>query len=380
MRVGLFGDRLARGKRITGVGGYITGLVRALGALESQHEFVLFSTREERPVPPGTYGSVPTGVIGLPRRPVQAAWAILGRPRINDLGGAFDLLHILVPSVPVPTDRPLVVTIHDLMPLKFPSFFTRKNRVLFGLAVEQARQQASRIITISEATRRDVVDLLEVPESTVDVVHYGPPATFRPLSSHAAKSVLERHGLMETTYILFVGEVTQRKNPLALVEAFGTVSRIFRQCRLVMVGPMGLGSERVLQRVSQLGLDERVTFRGHVAHDDLPALMAGASVFVLPSAYEGFGLPVLEAMMCGTAVVVSDAGSLPEVVGDAGYVVADAAPDRLAEAIVELLSDESLRADFVRRGHSRVQQFSWERAARETVAVYEKLAACELQS
>lgn len=353
------------------MGGYIAGLAPALALAREEREFLLFSTPERNPVSDGVYGQMPTAVLPWPRRLTQAAWCLVGQPRVNGLHGRFDLLHILVPSVPVPTDLPLVVTIHDLMPMKFPGFFSWKNRLLFRLTMRQVQRQADRVVAISECTRRDVVELLNVPKERVSIVHYGPPRSFRPQPPDRVADILRRRGLADSPFILFVGEITHRKNPIWLVEAFGKVAGRLPDHVLVIAGPPGLGYEKVTARIAELGLRNRVLLPGHVAHDELPALMAGARVFVLPSAYEGFGMPVLEAMMCGTPVVVSDAGSLPEVVGEAGFVVPQAEPSALASAILKIAQDPSTRDRLVRKGYERLGAFSWERAARQTVAVYE---------
>lgn len=372
MTIGLFGDRLARGARATGVGAYIAAMARALGAEPRSHRFVLFSTPERDRVPANVYNPIPAAALPWPRRPVQAAWALAGRPRVRAVGQLqIDLLHVLVPSVPVPTDLPLVATVHDLMPLRFPHFFSRRNRVLFRLAIRQIRRHARRIIAISEATRRDVIELLDVPEERVAVVHYGAPAGFAPPAPAEAAPVLRRYGLDGTQYVLFVGELTHRKNPLRLVRAFAAVARESAEVQLVLAGPPGLGFDGVLDEIDRLRLRDRVVLPGRVPAAALPALMGSASAFVLPSAYEGFGIPALEAMASGTPVVVSDAGSLPEVVGDAGIVVPGDEPETLAAAMGELLEDEPLRRTLVERGRRRVADFSWERAAAQTIEVYE---------
>lgn len=373
MRVGLFADRLVRGGRTTGVGTYINELARGLAAARSDHDFVLFSTPERGSLPSTYVRGISVEVLPWPRRSVQAAWIVARRPRINRVGGSLDLLHVLVPTVPVPTDRPLVMTIHDLSPIRFPTFFTLKHRALFRLAVDHARRRACRIVTDSEFTRRDVIDLLAVPADRVTAIPLSADEAFAAPPPETVRAVLAEHGVTRP-YIVFVGELTRRKRPLALLEAFARVASELPDHTLVFAGQPGLGFDEMLGGVRSHGLEDRVVFTGRVAQASLPALMTGADVFVLPSAYEGFGLPVLEAMQCGTPVIVSDAGSLPEVVGDAGVIVPGGDPDLLAEAIVDVVSDDACRERLVTRGRSRVAEFSWERTARETIEVYEHAA------
>lgn len=373
MRVGLFGDRIARGARATGVGGYITWLGRALASETSAHDLILFSTPEHQTIPSGHYGDLPYAYLPGRRRPLQLAWTVAKRPRLSRVGGEpVDLVHQLVPSTPLPVQVPLVVTIHDLSPLKFPGFFTWTDRALFQAAIKHAKRHAKKIITISETTRRDVVELLGVPEERVTVVYYGPPGDLVAPSDECIAELLRRRGLAGLPYVIFVGEVTARKNPVKLVEAFARASCVGPGSRLVFAGPLGLGADDVAQRIRDLHLSGQVELLGRVPRDELAALVKGAACLVLPSADEGFGVPALEGMTLGTPVVVSNGGALPEVVGEAGIVV-DADPEQLAAAIALLLGSEERQKTLSELGRARAAQFSWTRAARETLAVYDEV-------
>ena len=370
VRIGLYADRLTR-TTTTGVGMYMAGLSSALAKQPRANDFMLFSVSERLAIPPGTYGAMPIGYLPWPRPAVHVAWSLLGRPRVNQLGGKLDLLHVLVPGVPVPTDLPLVATVHDLTPIKFPRFFDPPTRWLVGRALRQIGRQARRIIAASERTRRDVCEILNVPQERVAVVHQGVPADVIQPSGSELGQALQRYSLTDVPYVLFVGEITHRKNLLGLLDAFSLVAGQQPTVRLVLVGSPGLGAELVRRRIRTLGLERRAIMLGHVQRKDVSALMAGAAVFVLPSIYEGFGIPVLEAMTCGAPVVVSDGGSLPEVVGDAGLVVPGADPPALAAAIRRVIEDEALREHLRGLGLVRVRAFSWKRAAAQTLAVYE---------
>jgi glycosyltransferase involved in cell wall biosynthesis len=275
-----------------------------------------------------------------------------------------------VPGVPVPTDLPLVATLHDLTPIMFPRFYDRWTSWLYTRAVRRIGRQARRIIAVSERTRRDVCDLLQVPEARVAVVPEGVPPDISSPAPEQRRVTLQRYGLADSLYVLFVGTLTERKNPLGLVEAFSQVAARIPEARLVLAGSPGPASGAVRRRLGALRLEDRALTLGHVRRPDLPALLAGAAAFVLPSFYEGFGLPVLEAMTCGTPVVVSDGGSLPEVVGEAGLVVPRAEPTALAAAITRLIEDQAARERLSRLGLARAREFSWERAAALTMAVY----------
>jgi glycosyltransferase involved in cell wall biosynthesis len=373
-RIGLFADRLDRGTRVTGVGTYITGLANGLAAVQANCRLILFSARNRAPFDASLYGGIAVRELRVPRRVAHPAWAFIGWPRVNAVDGKLDLVHNLVPAVPIPTCAPLVVTIHDLIPLKQPQFFSWRNRTLFARAMAHACEHAGRLIAVSEATRRDAIELLDFPPQYVDVVHLGVRVNVRP-TSEVVEDVLARHALSQRRYLLFVGEITRRKNPVGLVAAFGLIAKRFTHVDLVLIGTPGIGFDEVRRAVADLRLGERVKILGHVRPTELAALINAAAALVLPSFAEGFGLPPLEAMSLGTPVVVSDAGSLPEVVGDAGVVVPTGDTETLANAVARLLDDDDLRRELSTRGLERAKHFTWERAARETVAVYDRVAA-----
>lgn len=369
MRIGLLADRLDRGERRTGVGAYVDGLTEALNELDGADRFVLFA--------PGTSAgsSMADAAVAQPRlawrrRSTTLAWTLLGRPRLRGASGRLDVLHILVPTVPVPTDLPTVATIHDLMPLKHPGMFRLGHRLLFAQAIRRIRHSARWIIAVSEATRADVVELLGFPEERTSVVHHGVPRHFSKTSPDGERDARDRFGLGDDPFVLFVGELAERKNVSHLVDAFALAASVLPSARLVLAGSPGVGFAEAELRLRRSCLEDRVTVTGHVAQCDVEGLMGAASALVLPSLDEGFGFPALEAMSVGTPVIASDAASLPEVVGDAGLLVPGADTDALAEAIRRLLTDGELRERLSRRGKERAATFTWRRAAERTLEVY----------
>jgi glycosyltransferase involved in cell wall biosynthesis len=216
------------------------------------------------------------------------------------------------------------------------------------------------VIAVSEATKHDVVELLGFPADRVSVVHLGVPLHFRPQPESQPDA---------RPLVVFVGEIAARKNVRVLVEAFARAA--VPDAQLVLAGSPGLGSEDVDAAIERLGLSGSVRRLGHAPQQVVDTLVADADVLVLPSLDEGFGIPALEAMSAGTAVVVSDAGSLPEVVGDAGLVVPVGDVDALAGAIGRVLTDDDLRLALGARGRTRAATFSWTDAATKTIEVYE---------
>jgi glycosyltransferase involved in cell wall biosynthesis len=369
MRVGLLADRLDRGARRTGVGAYIDGIVRGIEDVDPADQFVLFSWGGNGYA--GTGGSaVERRMLAWPRRATAASWTLLDVPKVRDVGGRLDLLHVLVPTVPVPSTSPLVATIHDLMPLKHPQLFGRRQRVLFAETVRRIGRRARWLIAVSEATKHDVVDLLGFPAERVSVVYPGVPLHFSHAGLDAQRTVRDELGVGDGELVLFVGEITERKNVRLLVEAFAEVLSAVPAARLVLAGSPGLGSPEVAEAIVRLGLGHAVIRLGHADQGVAEALVATADVLVLPSVDEGFGFPALEAMSVGTAVIASDSGSLPEVVGDAGLLVPVGDTEALGAGIIRVLEDPQLRADLGNRGQKRGATYSWRAAAEKTIEVY----------
>jgi glycosyltransferase involved in cell wall biosynthesis len=369
MRVGLLADRLTRNGRRTGVGSYIEGLVRGIEDVGPSGEYVVFSWGGE-----GSGGSqsgvVERRMLGWPRKATAASWTFLGLPKVRDVGGRLDLLHVLVPTVPVPSSAPLVATIHDLMPLKHPQLFRARQRLLFAETVRRFCRSARWLIAVSEATKHDIVDLLGFPSDRVTVVRPGVPLHFTKAAPEARLAARTELGLGDCPVVLFVGEIAERKNVRLLVEAFAQAVSTLPDARLLLVGSSGLGSTEVDHAIGRLGISQAVLRLGHARQAVVEALVATADVLVLPSVDEGFGFPALEAMSVGTAVVASDSGSLPEVVGDAGFLVPVDDAEALSEGITRVLDDSELRAELGTRGRRRAAKHSWTAAADKTIQVY----------
>lgn len=271
---------------------------------------------------------------------------------------------------------PTVVVIHDLIEFNVPNKFSRARMVYRKLAVPITARRADRIITVSENTKRDLVKLLKVPESKIEVVYNGVDPRFKPAGEHLVREVRAKYSL-PSKYILFVGTIDHPgKNAMSLVEACAALwSRgMLQEHHLVLVGQKGFGYEQIMHRITELGVTERVRTLGYVGDADLPAIYTGADVFAFLSLYEGFGLPILEAMACGTPVVAAKTSCLPEICGDAALLVDPYDVAGIANAILRLSSERQLRAELSAKGLERVKAFSWERAARSTLEVLTRTA------
>jgi glycosyltransferase involved in cell wall biosynthesis len=228
------------------------------------------------------------------------------------------------------------------------------------------------VITDSQASKADIVRFLRVPPQKVHVVSEGVAQAFRPTSAHKVERIRGRYRLPHE-YILFVGSVEKRKNLVGLLHAYAKLTASGRHSPLVVAGSANRRYPELSKVLQELDLEQDAIFAGYMPERDLPALYSGATLFVFPSLYEGFGLPPLEAMACGTPVVCSNAASLPEVVGDAALMTDPTDVEGLAAAMFRVLTQPDLAADLRQRGLARAAQFTWERTAHDTLAVYEKV-------
>lgn len=280
--------------------------------------------------------------------------------------------HVLfVPAHVVPLlHPPTVVTIHDVGYRVFPAAHTARRRLELELTTYWSVRAARHVLTISQATKRDLVAWYGVDPQRITVTHLGVSAGFAPPADpQAIAEVRMRYGIHRRPYVLYIGTVQPRKNLVRVIDALARTLTAGYDLDLVIAGKQGWLSEPIVRRAAELGITHHVHFTGYVADTDLPALLAGAQAFVFPSLYEGFGMPVLEAMACGTPVITSTMSSLPEVAGDAALLVDPLDTDAIARAIMRLFDDENLRTDLRWRGLARVRQFTWEECARRTLEV-----------
>lgn len=282
-----------------------------------------------------------------------------------------DLLHGLAFAAPLAAACPTIVTVHDLSFLRFPEAFRRMNRTYLSLFTRLSVRRATRVIAGSESTRRDVIAFCGAPPERVVTVPYGVSEDFHPAAPEAVDAFRSRKGLPER-FILFLGTLEPRKNIGRLIEAYGMLRT--REGvdvpKLVIAGGKGWFHETLFTQVADLKLIDDVLFPGYVPADEVPWWYRAAEMFVYPSRFEGFGLPVLEAMACGVPTITSDASSLPEVAGDAALLVHPDDVEALVNAMARLLIDGDLAADLREAGPRQAAQFPWTRTTAETLAVY----------
>ena len=357
----------ARKLRDGGIGTYIRGLLGALGRAPRGHEFVAL-------VDPADRGSVARADGRVREVPVRAGKYGLGEhvvvPRAARRAGV-ELLHEPHYTLPLGWRGPAVVTIHDLIHVRFPQFFppgaALYARAMAGMAARRARL----VLVDSSHTRREVVELLGVPEAKVRVVPLGVPPGFAPAPAAEVEAFRAARGL-PAGYLLYVGARKPHKNLPVLLEALARIPAVSRP-PLVLSGPAWSADEPLARLAGRLDLPATVHFAGALRDEgDLARLYCGAALYVQPSLAEGFGLPPLEAMACGTPVLASDAGALPETLGTAAASLPPGDPQAWSVAITALLADTTRRQERVRDGFARVREFTFERTAGGTLDAYEE--------
>ena len=369
MRIGI--DATALPQQRTGVANYVFGLVRGLAAVDGDNSYVVFAKPQhiaELGVDRPNFRFLP---VEFPARGLRLAWEQVALPR-HVRAERLDVLHSPHYTMPLRHAARSVVTFCDMTFILQPEVHQPIKRVFFPAMMRWSARHADRLITISESTRDDLLRLWDVDPDRTTAVPLAAGPEYRPGPADAAAAACARHGLQPGAYILYVGVLEPRKNVDRLIAAFGQAGARLGGLDLVIAGRRGWMYDEIFAQVQALGLEKRVRFTGYVAQEDLPGLYGGARLFAYPSRYEGFGLPVLEAMGCGVPVVTTNVSSMPEVAGDACLLVSPDDVAGLADAMSRLVEQPALAAELGRRGQERAAAFTWERCARETRAVYEQ--------
>lgn len=367
MLIGIDASRAARTWR-TGTENYSLYLIRALITQGGEHRFRLYFND-----PPAE---------GLFMRDERVEWRVMPFPRLwTHLRLSCEMACrppevLFVPAhvLPILHPRRSVVTVHDVGYRRHPEMHPRASRLYLDASTRWNAYAAMHIIADSEATRNDLIHFYHVDPAKITVAYpAGTPGLGPVQDATRLEEVRARYHTGEE-YFLYVGTIQPRKNLLTLLEAYARLlaeGKLPRHVRLVLAGRPGWLCEEILARAHRADLAGQVILPGYVAAEDLPALFSGAVAFVFPSWYEGFGLPVLEAMACGAPVITSNVSSLPEVAGGAALLINPADAGDLAQAMARLYDDKALRQDLAKRGQARARAFSWEACAQRVLEVLE---------
>ncbi len=352
-----------------GIGQYILNLVRELARLDREDVFFILQGRKDKALL--TEGeNFSRRSLWTPSHHRLEQWTL--PLEIGPLG--LDILHSPDFIPPFRRNCKSIITIHDLAFLLYPHLLTAESARYYG-QIDQAVRHTDHIIAVSEATKQDAIRLLGVPQSKITVVYEAANPAYLPLedTKRVQGECAQRYGV-STPFILFVSTIEPRKNLPTLLRAYRRLLDEYKsEAKLVVVGERGWLYDQIFTLTEKLNLKDEVLYLGRVSVQDLLLLYNAAQLLVHPALYEGFGLPPLEAMACGTPTIVAHVSSLPEVVGDAALLVDPEDECAWTVAIWRVLTDDSLRAELREKGLKRARLFSWEKAARETLGLYRSL-------
>lgn len=380
-----------------GIGTYIRNLVHALARVDDRNQYKLITTEPAIPdlsdLPPNfetiVFPGPKKGSAQTDLAQIHYGWFL------QKLGA--DVFHIPLNAVPLLMPKPYLVTIHDMSTLLFASQLGFRNR-LRRFFLRRGLLRADRVVAVSMATCRDVEAVLGIPASRIHVVYNAPDPMFRAASSAALaqtngeecaytpeiRRVMDRYRI-HYPFLLYVGRTNPQKNIPRLVEAFAVLrgeiqeDPVYKDLRLLIIGDEISRYPALRHAVIQSRVEDTVRFLGFVPIETLRSFYQAASAFVFPSLYEGFGLPPLEAMACGTPVVCSHVSSLPEVVGDAAEIVNPENVFDIARGMREVLLDRECRRSLIARGFEQTRRFSWERTAQQVLEIYEEIGSYKTQ-
>ena len=356
-----------------GVGVYAKSLIEALIALEGRLRLFILAQDDDLDLDYSRHIAVT--MIWVPGRffrklPLRFLLEQIGIPLLASKH-KIDVIHSLHYSFPIVCfGARQVVTIHDMTFFDMPEVHVRFKVFYFRLFIRAAIRFADGLIFVSHSARRDCEARLGSPRGNSYVIHHGKSEAFHSnLDAETVHQIRERYGLT-SEFVLYIGTIEPRKNLVRLVSAFASIAAADPNIKLVIAGMKGWMYDSLFQTVGRLGLETRVIFTGFIPEADKPFLMAAARVFIYPSLYEGFGIPVLEALACGVPTITSNTSSLPEVAGDAALMIDPLQTTEIAEAIKTLLTDHGLREQLRAKSKRQAEQFTWERTAALTLKAY----------
>ncbi len=354
----------------TGIGQYQYNLLNSLFKLDKENKYCLyaFNLRDNNKYANINfdikYANVNMHAYKIPQRLITAWWMMVRYPNLEQITEDCDIYQISE-ICQQPTKKKTIAFIHDLTTIFFPEYHLFKNKILYHHRFKNIKKYANAIFTNSEYTKNDIIEHLGIKADRIFVTPFGTHQRFKKINDeNKIKEVLNKYKIVDP-YICYLGTIEPRKNLNNLFEAFHQLKE--QECiphKLVLIGKEGWYYENIYKKINELHLNNDVIKTGFVPDEEIPHLLNGADVFVYPSFYEGFGLPVLEAMACGTPVVTSKTSSLPEIGGDAVKYINPKRPRDIAEKLFEFIKSKKEREIFSKLGLKRAQNFSWENCAK----------------
>lgn len=378
MKIG-FDARCLEEDQISGVGEYTLELLKNLLEIDKKNQYIVFSNsfRQKNSQPFAWLSQYPNAKLkrfSFPNKIFNFFLWYLKQPKIDKLIGGVDIF--LAPNInflSVSAKCPLIITFHDLSFERYLAFFSWKSRWWhrYFVSPRQIAQTAQKIIAVSESTQKDLEEIYGINPEKIKVIYHGVDKNFKPIGQNNPKfSEIQKKYNLPEKFILYLGNIEPRKNILGIVRAYKNLvlkNKKFSKYKLILSGKVNSLFRHELKK-------ENIINCGYIERKDRPFIYNLASLFIYPSFFEGFGLPVLEAMACGTPVITSNTSSLPEVAGAAAILIDPHRPDQISEAMENILADEKLYNIIKEKGFRQAQKFSWEKCAKETLSVIASVA------
>lgn len=371
MKIGIDG-RAAKWYRGTGIGTYTYQVINCLNEIDKVNNYLLFM--------PGSSKNEINFDKNFEIRNIEDNkqdnfWDGINTPNVLK-NEKIQLYHVPQNGIGLPSskDCKFVITLHDVIPYRMPETVSDRYLNLFSEYIPKIISQCDAIITVSIFSKMDIIKAFNYPEEKIYVTPLASESIYRPLDKMISKYIAKKYYSIKGDFILYVGGFSPRKNIMGIIESFSKLISLYKDpISLVIVGNRGKSYSLYKKCAEKLNIQDKVIFPGFIPINHLPYIYNAAKLFVYPSFYEGFGLPPIEAMSCGIPVITSNTTSIPEVVGNSALLIDPRNYDELCESMLNVLLDKKLYIDLSKRGIKRASQFSWEKTAEDTLAVYDKI-------
>jgi glycosyltransferase involved in cell wall biosynthesis len=369
LNIGLISESL--NNSYTGVETYIDNLIINLKTSDEKIKLINYKNDFEKT----NYPDLEVKIVASPLEKVYPTlwYPYLGYYLKNN--NEFDIIHNTkhFPTIFKPKHAKYVITVHDLFALALgPPEYQYYKKIGYKLLLPKTLKSADKIISNSKNTKNDIIRYFKIPEEKIKVIHLAANETFAKLNEIEILDIKKKYAI-NYPFIFYVGGLAAYKNIVRLIEAYGKLKKLGVTHKLLLAGVKRYKYNEIFETIEKLNLQNDVIFTGYVPDKDLPGLYNAADLFVYPSLYEGFGIPPLEAMQCGTPVIASNTSSIPEVVGDAGIMINPYDVDEFANKMYEVLTNEDLKKEMSKKGLERAKLFSWKKCAEEHLKVYEEV-------
>ncbi|WP_434283996.1 glycosyltransferase family 4 protein [Clostridium botulinum] len=371
MRIGIDG-RPAYWYRGTGIGTYTYQLISSLNKVDKKNDYLIFNPEfSNSPLKLNNNFNIKNINAHSPKN----FWNEVNIPAILK-NNSMDIYHVPQNGVGLPKNKncKFIITLHDVIPYRMPETVSDRYLKIFSEEIPKIVSSADGIITVSDFSKKDIMKSFNYPEDKIFVTHLASEDIYMPLNKEFCRNILKMKYNINKNFILYVGGFSPRKNILGLIDAFYNLINIYKKdISLVIVGRKGKIYEKYIERVRELNMEDKVFFPGFISVKDLPYFYNCAEIFVYPSFYEGFGLPPIEAMACGTPVITSNVTSIPEITKDAAMLINPYDTDSICKAMYTALSNENMKTILIKRGLNRTSQLTWNNCAKSTLLAYKKI-------